>query len=224
MKGRDRRRDPGGNLVRNPRHLSAFVHEALSRMIREREVRAGDTIVESHVAELLGVSRTPLREAMQRLEAEGLLQKGSHRSYEVRRVDLKEYLQSLRVREVLEAEAAVLALDRFSPERLAEARAAVLSLDTAQPYDKLAHWRADDLVHNLFILDCGNDVMTRLLLSLRVTTNLFEVERLADRLVPDSREHERILAAIETRNAKKTRLAVASHIRSLFDFAVRTMT
>lgn len=217
-------RAPVSTLVRNPRHLSGFVYDALSRMIRERELRAGDAIVEAHVADLLGVSRTPLREAMQRLEAEGLLQKGSHRSYSVRKVELKEYLQSLRVREVLEAEAVVLALERIPFERLQEARAATLALGEVHPYDKVAHWQADDLVHDLFIRECGNDVMTRLLLSLRVTTNLFEIERLADRLVPDSREHEGILAAIEAGNAKAARRAVAAHIRSLFDFAVKTMT
>lgn len=66
--------------------------------------------------------------------------------------------------------------------------------------------------------------MTRLLLSLRVTTQLFEIDRLADRLEPYSREHEKILSAISAKDAKGARFSVAVHIRSLFDFAVRAMT
>ncbi len=193
-------------------------------MIRERKLRGGDTIVELHLAQQLGVSRTPLREAMQRLEAEGLLQKGANRSYQVRRVELQEYLQSLRVREVLESEAVVLALDRIQPEQIEPVLLATRELESNVPYDKIAHWRADDLVHHLFIKNCGNEVMTRLLLSLRVTTQLFEIDRLADRLEPDSREHEKILAAISAKDVKAARLSVAAHIRSLFDFAVKSVT
>ena len=191
-------------------------------MIRERDLRAGDTIVESHVSEQLGVSRTPLREAMQRLEADGMLQKGANRSFQVRQVGLKEYLQSLKVREVLEAETVELALERITPEQIIAARVATRDVENTNPYDKLAHWKADDLVHHLFIMNCGNHVMTRLLLSLRVTTQLFEIERLSDRLGPDSREHEMILDAIENKDVRAARKHVANHIRSLFDFAVKT--
>lgn len=209
-------------LVRSSKHLSAHVYDSLFRMIRERDLRAGDTIVESHVSEQLGVSRTPLREAMQRLEADGMLQKGANRSFQVRQVGLKEYLQSLKVREVLEAETVELALERITPEQIIAARVATRDVENTNPYDKLAHWKADDLVHHLFIMNCGNHVMTRLLLSLRVTTQLFEIERLSDRLGPDSREHEMILDAIENKDVRAARKHVANHIRSLFDFAVKT--
>lgn len=209
-------------LVKSSRHLSVHVYDSLFRMIRERELRGGDTIVESHVAEKLGVSRTPLREAMQRLESHGLLQKGANRSYQVRQVELKEYLQSLKVREVLEAEAVTLAIDRIKPEQILVARDATRELESTNPYDKLAHWRADDLVHHLFIKNCGNEVMVRLTLSLRITTQLFEIERLSDRLGPDSREHELILDAIENKDTRAARKYVANHIRSLFEFAVQS--
>ncbi|MFK7997735.1 MAG: GntR family transcriptional regulator [Granulosicoccus sp.] len=209
-------------LVKSQKHLSTHVYDSLFRMIRERELRGGDTIVESHVSEKLGVSRTPLREAMQRLESHGMLQKGANRSFQVRQVELKEYLQSLKVREVLEAEAVALAIDRVSPEQILIARDATRELENTDPYDKLAHWRADDLVHHLFIKNCGNDVMVKLILSLRVTTQLFEIERLSDRLGPDSREHERILNAIESKDRRAARKYVADHIRSLFDFAVQS--
>lgn len=216
---------PAANeLVKHTRHLSKHVYDSLFRMIRERELRGGDSIVEARVAEQLGVSRTPLREAMQRLEVEGLLQKGANRSFQVRKVELKEYLQSLRVREVLESEAIALAIDRVLPEKIEEARAAVRHVENTSPYDKVAHWKADALVHELFICACGNDVMQRMLLSLRVTTQLFEIDRLADRLEPDSREHERILDAIEARDAAAARKNITDHLRSLFDFAIKSTT
>ena len=75
-------------------------------MIHQRDFKGGQQIVELRLAEQLGISRTPIRQALMRLEGEGLLQKSGSRHYFVRRVELQEYLHSLKVRELLEAEAA----------------------------------------------------------------------------------------------------------------------
>ena len=125
--------------------LSEKTYQALSRMIQERAIPAGRPIVEAKLAEQLGVSRTPLRQALQRLESEGLLRKLVSRSYIVRQVELREYLQSLKAREVLEMEAAALAVGRISPEEIAPVRANLREVQNRVPYDMLAHWQSDDL-------------------------------------------------------------------------------
>lgn len=204
-------------------NMSAQAYWAISNKIKNRELRGGDTLVEQRLAAQLGVSRTPLREAMQRLEGEGLLLKSANRSYSVRKVDLTEYLQSLRVREVLEAEAAAHAASRMTAAAIAPVRAAVLALEQLDPYDTHAHWACDDLVHNLFIDACGNAVMADLLRNLRITTRLFEIAALADRLGPDSREHLAILDALQAADSDGARVAMAAHARSLFNFAVATI-
>ena len=102
-------------------------------MIQERTLPVGRPIVETKLAEQLGVSRTPLRQALQRLESEGLLQKLEGRSYVVRKVELREYLQSLRAREILEAEAAELAIGRLDPEKIAQARASLHEVQSRVP-------------------------------------------------------------------------------------------
>lgn len=203
--------------------LSERAYRALSRMIQERALPSGRAIVEVQLAERLGISRTPLRQALQRLESEGLLRKLESRSYVVRRVDLKEYLQSLKVREILEAEAAALAVGRIEPAAIAHARATLRAVQSNKPYDMLAHWQSDDEVHDLFIHACGNTVIRDILLSLRVTTKLFEIERLSERVEPDSRQHEAILDALDARDPEAARAAVVAHMRSLFDFAIRVL-
>jgi DNA-binding GntR family transcriptional regulator len=196
---------------------------ALSRMIQERELPSGQPIVEVQLAAMLGVSRTPLRQALQRLESEGLLRKLESRSYVVRRVELKEYLQSLKVRELLEAEAAELSIGRIEPAAIARARIHVREVRDRDPYDILAHWQSDDEVHGLYIDACANLVVRDILQNLRVTTKLFEIERLSERLRPDSSQHERILDALEEGDAQQARDAVVSHLRSLADFAIRVL-
>ena len=206
-----------------PVNLGNLAHEALSDMIRHRRLRGGDAVVEARLAEAIGVSRTPLREALQRLEGEGMVEKVGGRSYVVRRVDLGEYLKSLKVREVLEPEAAVLAVDRIPGARLAAVRQEALQMLDATTYHTDAHWRSDDNLHNMFIEGAGNEVMARILKQLRATTRLFEIDRLRERLKPDSREHLVIVDALIVGDSAKARAAVATHIRSLIDFALATV-
>ena len=206
-----------------PVNLGNLAHEALSDMIRHKRLRGGDAIVEARLAEAIGVSRTPLREALQRLEGEGMVEKVGGRSYVVRRVDLGEYLKSLKVREVLEPEAAALAVDRIPGARLAAVRQEALQMLEATTYHTDAHWRSDDNLHNMFIDGSGNEVMARILRQLRATTRLFEIDRLRERLKPDSREHLAIVDALIAGDAAKARAAVTTHIRSLIDFALATV-
>jgi DNA-binding GntR family transcriptional regulator len=205
-----------------PVSLSGQAYNAVSELIRARRLRGGQVIVETRLAETLRISRTPLREALQRLEGEGLVVKGAGRSFVVRRVDLGEYLQSLKARELIEAEVAALAVGRIGHERLEAVRAEIIALRTAL-YDKDAHWRSDDNLHGMFIDTCGNEVLGRIVRELRVTTRLFEIERLKDRLEPDSAEHLAILEAFEAEDGRLARRTVQAHARSLARFALDTV-
>lgn len=204
-------------------NLSGLAHRAITQMIRDRRLKGGEAIVEARLAETLGISRTPLREALQRLEGEGLVRKVANRSYVVRLVDLTEYLHSLKVREILEGEAAVLAIGAIPGEALAAVRHEIGGLMRARAYHTDAHWRSDDNLHALYIDHCGNQVMAEMIRALRVTTRLFEIARLKDRLGPDSSEHLAILEALEAGDRRAARLAVQTHCRSLRDFALATV-
>ena len=138
----------------------------------------------------------------------------------VRHVDLGEYLQSLKVREILEGEAAAIACGHVDTLRLQAARAEIEELVAATSYHTLAHWKSDDTVHGLYIDACGNSVMAGMIRSLRVTTRLFEIARLAARVGPDSEEHLEIIDALAKEDARQARKAAQAHIRSLSKFAL----
>lgn len=201
-------------------NLSNLAYKAVSEMIRGRRLKGGELIVEAKLADVLGISRTPLREALQRLEGEGLVVKAANRSFMVRNVDLGEYLQSLKVREILEGEAASLAAGRLPQPRLAAVRAEIEELMAATSYHTDAHWRSDDTVHGLYIEGCGNGVMGQMIRSLRVTTRLFEIARLADRVGQDAVEHLEIVSALQAEDARRARKAAQAHIRSLSRFSL----
>jgi DNA-binding GntR family transcriptional regulator len=213
--------DPTGQLAGGQGvNLSSLAHRAISDMIRDRRLKGGETVVEARLADALGISRTPLREALQRLEGEGLMRKVANRSFVVRHVDLAEYLHSLKVREILEAEAAALAIGAIPGEKLAAVRHEIAVLQSSTTYHTNAHWRSDDNLHGLFIDHCGNPVMAGMIRALRVTSRLFEIAKLRDRLNPDSTEHLVILAALEAGDTRAARAAVQVHCRSLREFAL----
>jgi DNA-binding GntR family transcriptional regulator len=128
------------------------------------------------------------------------------------------------VREMLEPEAAALACTHIPQVEIAAVRAETNALLTLDPYDVEQHWKSDRNLHDLFIARCGNDVLIKLVSELRITTHLFEIARLSDRLGPDANEHLAILDALEAADAKAARKAVQAHIRSLYRFAIETLT
>lgn len=201
--------------------LATLTYKAVSDMIRHRRLKGGDVVVEARLAEALGISRTPLREALQRLEGEGLVRKGDGRNYVVRRIDVGEYLQSLRLRQLIEPEAAVAAIGAIPKRQLIEVRREIVDLMGATAYHTDAHWFSDDNLHNLIIDHCGNEVMAKVLRDLRATTRLFEIDKLKERLQPDSTEHLLIIEALESGDADRTRVAVRTHVESLIAFTRR---
>jgi DNA-binding GntR family transcriptional regulator len=200
-------------------NLSAQAYRALSDMIRQRRLKGGQSILEAPLAEALGISRTPLREALQRLEGERMVWKSDGRNYVVRKVDIGEYLQSLRLRLLIEPEAAALAMPMVPRAKLHDVRREVQDLILSSASHTDYHWDTDDRLHGLIMDFCGNAVMAKVLSDLRVTTRLFEIDRLKDRLKPDSTEHLEILDAIAAEDAARTRRAVAAHVESLIAFA-----
>ena len=75
----------------------------------------------------------------------------------------------------------------------------------------------------MFLDHCGNEIMARILKALRATTRLFEIDRLKERLKPDSREHLAILDAMMAGDEDGARRAVANHMQSLIDFAIEAV-
>ena len=128
-----------------------------------------------------------------------------------------------RSRELLEPEAAEQAAGRIPLQEMAEVRA---EDQRAARDGSLSHRRSlafDDQVHELFARNCGNAGLAGRIHKLRVTTRLFEANKLADRVEPDSAEHLAIVEAFESEDGKAGRRAVQFHIRSLIKFALKTV-
>jgi len=197
----------------SPSNLTDRAYAVVRRLILERELTGGQVLVEGRLAERLHMSRTPLREALLRLEGEGLLVRANARSYAVRGITASHYFQCLQVRERLESQAVALAMGRIPADEVARLRAAILSLDSSQQGS--SHWQADDHIHGMFAQASGNEMLAETIRHLRVLCRLFEVVDPFKRIEDDRREHLAILDAYEAGNAKAAEEAVVAHLRQL---------
>jgi DNA-binding GntR family transcriptional regulator len=200
-------------------NLADQAHAKLARLILQRELPGGTMVIEARLAEQLHISRTPMREAMLRLAAEGLLVKHGSRSFAVRRVMPAEFFQSMKVRELLELEAIAAAAGKVPVSHIAAIEHDIARLARARTQER-AHWDADDRLHLLFADASGNDVLARLIRELRVSTRLFEISSPFGRVQADGAEHLAVLACFSAGDIKGARRAMQKHLRNLVDEAM----
>ena len=184
--------------------------------------KPGDRLVESELAERFGVSRTPVREALQRLETQSMLARDG-RSLMVASLDHNQLAELYAVRTELEGLAARLAARHATEEELRVLRAMVVkdrALLGGDPRllahaNKRFHKQIHLASHNRFLVQQLD--LVRRSMALMATTS-FAAE---GRDGPALAEHERIVAAIEARDSDAAYLALKTHISRAFETRLR---
>lgn len=192
--------------------LSERAHRALMAMILSGELAPTEVITERQIALQLGISRTPLREAIRRLEGARLLERQRSGALVVRALPVEEYISILDVRRVLEGEAARLAAGQIPLEELARLRKraeAVLALPEDAPIPAAAE---DEDLHILIADAAGNPILEEMILGLRTRTSMFRFGRFPARRRDVMREHLAIVDALAAGNAQAAREAMEHHL------------
>jgi DNA-binding GntR family transcriptional regulator len=205
---------PLGTLETRSSSLSEQAYARLRELILDRKIAAGSTLLEGKIAEQLGISRTPMREALVRLAGEGLLVRRDARSYSVRTVGTKEFFDSMRARELLECEAIGLAIERISEAELAAFASEVERLNAGE-HSETEHWHFDDRFHLFIATASGNVVLPRLIQQLRDDARLFRLHSQLHRTKENHHEHREIIDALRKRDVEGAKGAMRAHLRSL---------
>jgi DNA-binding GntR family transcriptional regulator len=210
------------------RRLAHSAYRRLEDMIFSGQLRGGSVLTERKLAKALDISRTPLRDALLMLEAEGLLKRRSPRHLEVKRMSVAEYMQILNIRRLLEPEAARLCIGKVDTDLLARIRerlTSLLSADTAdlQPGESVA---LDNAVHEAIADGSGNPLMADMIRDLRRRTRIFDLGRMPERARAVYQEHLDIVVAVNigdphaaadamTRHIDNVKTAVLRHIATI---------
>lgn len=186
----------------------------LRNSIMTRRLPAGQPLIEERLARSLELSRTPLREALIRLLGEGLLVKFEGGSYAVRQITASEYFQSMKVRLLLEPEAAARAAGQIGASGVASLKSLITSLGKRK-HQVEEHWAADDRLHGMIAEASGNVVLAKTIQTARTPARLFELTNPFERVAVDAEEHLAILDAAVQGNGKAAARAMQQHLRNL---------
>lgn len=138
---------------------SEFAYRAVRERILDGRLPAGAVIQQRDLAITLGISTTPLREAMRRLSTEGLVDLGAHRDARVAALDPREARELLELRLALEPLAASLAAHRRTASELGTLRAAVAALRPLPAAPGLADFLAHRAFHAAIHRAAGNALL-----------------------------------------------------------------
>lgn len=204
--------------------LKSVAYVAIRDAILAGQLRPNTPLSEAQLEEMLGVSRTPIREALQRLADENLISLTPHKGAIVTSVSIDDCQDIFRIRESLEGLAAALCATRMPSEQMES-----LKLE----YDRLAAQAPDEkrmvafgkALHSALQESNGSRRLIRLLRLLRQEhdrVGLFQLQA-SGRIRDAFAEHGEILAALQRREPSTAEAAMRRHVRRSADTAIQLM-
>ena len=195
--------------------LRDTVFQYLRRCILTGEMKPGDRLLEIKLAETLGVSRTPIREAIKKLEQEGLVNIVPRKGAEVANITSKSLSDVLEVRRALEVLAVELACDRANEQELNLIYERLKAFDTALETDDLiAISVADEAYHDAIIKSTNNVKLADLVANLKEQMYRYRFEYIKDVDAHQKikEEHHEIYRCIKSHQVGEAGAIMREHI------------
>ena len=195
--------------------LRDVVFKTLRQGILTGELKPGERLMEIHLANKLGVSRTPIREAIRKLELEGLVTMIPRRGAEVAQITEKSMKDVLEVRKVLDDLSVELACERITEEEKEMLKNACVDFEEAVKTGDFAKIAKTDVAfHDIIVTATRNIRLSQMVNNLAEQMYRYRFEYIKDssqheRLV---REHEEICQGILAGDKKRALEAIEAHI------------
>jgi DNA-binding GntR family transcriptional regulator len=199
--------------------LAEQVYQQLKRRIINQELRPGSRLIVGHIAEEMGISLTPVREALTRLVKDGLVDMIPHKGAYVAKPTKKNFEDLFAVRQALETLAVRLATPKLT-------RADFKAMDEILEYgekslsagDSKSWLEADEKLHDFIIRKSENEVLIQIFSQIWDRIHIFRVwtVRYPDRMKRASSEHRNIVSALKERDAQGAEKLMMEHIENTF--------
>lgn len=198
---------------------SDFAYTRVRELILSGQLEPGAVINQATLAREIGISTTPLREALRRLKQQGLVELDAHRDARVTPLDAEEARDLLEVRRSLDPLAASLAAERRSKQDVAEMRASLEGLDALPSNPTVEQLVAHRRFHAAIYHASHNALLIETLDGLWDTADRYrrhglQVERSAEERAMKAREHTLLFEAIVEGDADTAAEVMRAHIQT----------
>ena len=198
-----------------PKTLHQEVAQRINEMIRSGELRRGQKINELHLCELVGVSRTPIREALRILNTQGLIDLVPHKGAFVSQFSTQEIHDMFQVMSVLEGMCAELATGKMTDADFRKVEKLHLKLE--QHYNSRNHKAyldTNQVLHTLVQDLAGNAALNEVIKGLRQKILLYRHKQLYEpkRFSESIQEHRDLLEAFRRRDAQIAKDVMKGHL------------
>jgi len=212
----------GISRIEAPQNLTKLAYESIKAYILRENLDEDTRLTEELLSKQLGISKSPVREALNSLSTEGLLRIEPRRGVYLRRFSRKEVLDLYNLREALEVYAVSVA--ELTPRLLAEMRKSVQrTRKLLKARDRQGHIEEDTRFHELISKATGNAELCRVLSN--VQSQIWLCRRktydLSSSSAPSA--HGSIVAALEQGDAKAAQAAMRSHIAHVREHLITFM-
>lgn len=197
--------------------LRELVFDALREAIINGTLKPRERLMEIQLAEELGVSRTPIREALRKLELEGFIVMVPRKGAYVADISFKDIADVFEIRAALEALAAGLAAERITDEELEDMERLVAEkAEAISGYDMDRLIRVDTLFHDAIYKASRNQRLTNIINNLREQIQRYRTTSLAypGRMKRSLEEHRGIVEAIQSRDPQIAQQVAREHIEN----------
>jgi len=198
--------------------LSQKVYRALKTEIIKGSLKPGIKLSEGKIAVQMGVSRTPVREALKELAAEGFVKMNPNQAVVVSNASVEDVQEVLQIRGVLEGLAARLAIKMISEEEIKELEKYQKQMEYyTKKDDVLAFSEMDDEFHKLILNICSNNRLIQIRKNLCDQARRYRIRSLSvpGRLKYSLKEHQEIVEALKRKNAEQADRVSQKHIENV---------
>lgn len=197
--------------------LRDVVFHTLRDSILKGEMEPGERLMEIHLAKKLGVSRTPIREAIRMLEQEGLAVIVPRRGAQVAKMTEKDLQDVLEIRDALDELAALSACKKITPEAIAELRETMTSFkEAAERGDVREVAMADEKFHSIIYKAADNPKLMVIIRNLKEQMYRYRYEYVKDNANYQRilEEHEAIIRGFEKKDSDYVKKMMHAHLEN----------
>jgi DNA-binding GntR family transcriptional regulator len=198
--------------------LSQKVYRALKTEIIKGSLKPGTKLSEGKIAEQMGVSRTPVREALKELAAEGFVKMNPNQAVVVSNASVEDIQEVLQIRGVLEGLAARLATKTINEEEIKELEKYQKQMEYyTKKDDVLAFSEMDAEFHELILNICGNNKLIQIRKNISDQAHRYRIRSLSipGRLKYSLKEHQEIVEALKRKDAEQADRLSQKHIENV---------